>query len=103
MNIQLVVVLVSLLVVIVTSLFKVVDFSTKVKQAIAFGVSTVAGAVTAYATGQFDNVTDVASTVLVIYGLAQAIYQFLFDQGRVLSGVDNTLEDIRLGSGDAGA
>lgn len=93
------VIAVALGVVLLTSLFKVVEFSTKVKQVIAVVVSTVGGGLTAFATGRFDSVQDVLATVLVVYGLSQAIYQFLFDNGRVLGGLDAALEDFRVGDG----
>jgi hypothetical protein len=92
-------VVVAAAVVLLTSLFKVIDFQTKTKQLIALGTSVVAGAVTAYATGQFNDVSDVAAIATVVYGLAQGIYQFLFDEGRVLSFVDSFLENIRPGDG----
>lgn len=98
MDTTLLVVLVAFGVVVLTSLFKVVELSDKVKQTIALLVSAAAGALTAYTTGQFDNVTDVAQTVLVIYGLSQGIYQFFFDSGRILGGFDETLEGFRVGS-----
>ncbi len=95
----LLVVLVSLGVVILTSVFKVVELSTKAKQAIALIVSALAGSLTAWQTGQFDNAQDVLATITIIYGLSQGIYQFLFDSGRMLGGLDSVLEDFRVGGG----
>jgi hypothetical protein len=91
---QLAVVIVSVLVVLASSLFKLETFSATAKQVIAAVTALVAGVVTAWSTGQFDTATDVLQTVLVIYGLSQAVYQFLFDDGKVLSGVNTALEAV---------
>jgi hypothetical protein len=92
------VVIVAVAVVLLTSLFKLEVFSDTVKKAIAAVVSLAAGVATAYYGGQFDGVTDVAQVVLVIYGLQQAIYNFLFDSGKPLNAIDQALESV--GSGD---
>lgn len=88
------VVVVAVLVVLLTSLFKLVDFSTTAKQVIALLVSVAAGVLTAWQTGQFDNATDVATVVTVVYGLSQAIYQFVFDTGKPLNVLDQALENV---------
>lgn len=94
MTMQLAVVIVSVLVVLASSLFKLEAFSRTAKQVIAAVSAVVAGVVTAWSTGQFDNATDVLQTVLVIYGLSQAVYQFLFDEGKPLSRIDTALTAV---------
>ena len=71
----------AVLVVLATSLFKNVTMSDRVKNAIAVVLSVVAGVVVDLSTHGFDFGTyayqDVLGTVLVIYGSAQALYQFI--------------------------
>lgn len=88
------VIAVAVLVVLLTSLFKVVTLSQTVKQVISVVVSVVAGTLTAWQTGQLDNAADVAQTVAVIFGLSQAIYMFLFDSGKPLAPISDALEAI---------
>lgn len=72
---------VAVLVVLATSLFKNVTMSDRVKNAIAVVLSVIAGVIVDLSTHGFDFGTyayqDVLGTVLVIYGSAQAIYQFI--------------------------
>lgn len=88
----------AVLVVLATSLFKNVEMSDRVKNTIAVVLSVIAGVIVDLSTHGFDfgsyAYQDVLGTVLVIYGSAQAIYQF------VLKGteVDAKLEAV--GSGD---
>lgn len=68
----------ALLVVFGTSVIKNVEWSDKVKNLIAVGLSLLAGTVGVYAAGGFNNATDVLQTATVIYGAAQLVYQFIF-------------------------
>jgi hypothetical protein len=68
----------AILVVFGTSLIKNVDWPDKVKNLIAVGLSLLAGTVGVYAMGGFNNVTDVLGAATVVYGAAQAVYQFIF-------------------------
>jgi hypothetical protein len=81
-------------IVLVTSLFKNVTMSTMAKNAIAAVLSVVAGVVFDLSTHGFDFGTyaaaDIMGTVLVIYGGAQAFYQFIL-KGTAL---DAKLEDV---------
>ena len=79
--IGLIVLLVSGGVVLLTSLFKNVNWSDRVKNILALGLSAVAGVVTDLASKNWDLAAyanlDILTTVLVIYGAAQLIYNFI--------------------------
>jgi chromate transport protein ChrA len=94
------VIAVAVLVVLLTSLFKVVTLSQTVKQVLSVVVSVAAGVLTAWQTGQLANASDVAQTVAVIFGLSQAIYMFLFDAGKPFAAVNDRLEAIGGPKGD---
>jgi uncharacterized protein (DUF697 family) len=80
------------LAVLATGLLKFDWLSKTVKQVIALVVSIVGGVVTALVTGDLTSATSVLETVVVVYGLQQGIYQFVFDDGKPLNFVDNALE-----------
>ena len=87
---------VAVLVVLATSLFKNVDMSSKVKNVIATVLSVVGGVVTVLGTNGWDfnsfNAGDVLGTVLIVYGAAQLLYQFILKGTRV----DATLEEKKV-------
>lgn len=85
---------VAALAVLVTGLLKFDWLSTAAKQVIALVVSVVGGVVAAYATGNLNSATDVTQSIIIIYGLQQGIYQFIFDSGKPLNFVDKWLEKI---------
>lgn len=72
---------VALLVVLATSVIKTVDMSSKTKNLIATVLSVLGGGLTVIGTEGWDfsgfSGADVLSTVLIVYGAAQAIYQFI--------------------------
>lgn len=72
---------VALLVVLATSLFKNVDMSSRAKNVIATVLSIIGGGLTVVGTNGWDfsgfEAGDVLGTVLIVYGAAQAIYQFI--------------------------
>lgn len=69
------------LVVLGTSLFKNVQMSDKVKNAIAVVLSTIAGILTDLAGRNFDfgsyAASDIFGTALIIYGASQLVYNFI--------------------------
>lgn len=77
----LVIFVVAVLVVLATSLFKTVDMSDKAKNLIAVVLSAVGGGLTALGTNGWDfsgfGAGDVLGTVLIVYGAAEAIYNFI--------------------------
>jgi hypothetical protein len=68
----------AVLVVLGTSILKNVDWSDKVKNTVAVALSVVAGVASVWATGGFVDVTDVLEVATLVYGVAQAIYIFMF-------------------------
>lgn len=68
-------------VVVLTSLFKNVDMSAKVKNSIAVIISVVAGVLTDLAGRNFDfgsyAAADILGTALIIYGASQLVYTFI--------------------------
>jgi len=92
----LIVLVVAVAVVLATSLFKNVDMSDKVKNLIATILSVVGGVVTVLGTNDwsfsgFDG-GDVLGTVLIVYGAAQLIYNFILKGTQV----DAKLEETRV-------
>lgn len=89
----------AVVVVLATSLFKNVDMSSRVKNVIAAALSVAGGAITAGIDAGWDfssfAATDVLTTVLLVYGAAQAIYQFVLKGTQVDAKLEST------GSGDA--
>ena len=82
----------ALVVIIVTSLLKSVHFSKQTKSLIAMSVSVVAGGVAAVIQNDgFDGFTDsgIVGTVLIVYGLATAIYQLIIPDS-----VDSVFENM---------
>jgi len=73
------VVLSAVAVVLLTSLFKAVDWDARVKNLIATVLSVVGGVITVWATGGFENATDVLQTSLLVYGASQLLYKFVLE------------------------
>lgn len=94
-----IVLVVAVLVVLATSLFKNVEMSDKAKNLIATVLSVIGGVVTVLGTNDwsFDgfNGGDVLGTVLIVYGAAQLIYNFILKGTQV----DAKLEETRLTGG----
>jgi threonine/homoserine efflux transporter RhtA len=67
----------SVAVVLVTSILKTVDMSTKTKQVIAIVTSVLAGLVGLLVTGKLDNTKDIAGAATAIYAASQVIYHFI--------------------------
>lgn len=70
----------AILVVLVTSILKTVDMSTKVKEVVATVVSVAGGAVaTVVDNGGFDHfsATGLMGSVLLVYGAATLIHKFV--------------------------
>ena len=84
------------LIVLATSLFKNVDMSDKVKNAIATVLSVIGAVVMQLTTGAFDfsnyEVVDVFGTVLTVYGGAQLLYNFILKGTQF----DAKLEDVKV-------
>jgi hypothetical protein len=87
---------VAVLVVLGTSLIKNVSMSDRAKNLIAVVLSTIGGIITDLSTRAFDFSTyeglDILGTVLVIYGAAQLIYQFIMKD----TSADAKLESIKV-------
>jgi len=87
---------VAVLVVLATSLFKNVDMSSRAKNVIATVLSVVGGVLTVVGTNGWDfsgfSGGDVLGTVLIVYGAAQAIYQFILKGTQV----DASLEEKKV-------
>jgi hypothetical protein len=64
-------------VVLLTSLFKNVEWSDKVKNLVAVVFSVVGGAVSVWLSGGFDGAVDVLQTSLLVYGASQLLYAFI--------------------------
>ena len=77
----------AVVVVLTTSLFKNVEWSVKVKTAVATVLSVVAAAVGIWVTGDFDA-SSLPAGVLQVFGLAQLFYNFLLKG----TGLNATLE-----------
>jgi hypothetical protein len=90
----LIVLVVSVLVVLATSLFKNVDMSSRVKNVIATVLSVIGGVLTVVGTNGWDfsgfDGGDVLGTVLIVYGAAQAIYQFILKGTQVDAQLEET-------------
>lgn len=85
---------VAVLVVLATSLFKNVDMSDKIKNVVATLLSVVGGVVTVLGTHGWDfnsfTAGDVLGTVLIVYGAAQLIYQFILKGTQVDAKLEET-------------
>lgn len=86
----------AVLVVLGTSILKNVDWSDKVKNTIAVVLSVVAGVASVWATGGFIGVTDVLEVATLVYGVAQAIYIFIFKG----TGFNEVLSNWSIGGSD---
>jgi len=90
----LIVLVVAVAVVLATSLFKNVDMSDKVKNLIATLLSVVGGVVTVLGTNGWDfsgfDGGDVLGTVLIVYGAAQLIYNFILKGTQVDAKLEET-------------
>lgn len=80
---------VAVVVVLLTSLFKQVEWDHRVKAGLATVVSVVAAAVATLATGDFSG-ENLLEASLVLYGISQAFYQLIF-KGTT---PDNALVDV---------
>lgn len=69
--------IVAVVVVLVTSLFKQVEWNHRVKAVLATVVSVVAAAVSTWATDSFTG-ENLLEASLVLYGLSQAFYHLIF-------------------------
>jgi len=74
--------------VLLTSVFKQVDFSARIKSLIAVVVSVGLGALVAWKQDLFNNTQDVFQAITAVYAFSQLAYQFLL-KGTAL---DGTLE-----------
>ena len=90
----LIVLIVAVLVVLATSLFKNVNMSDKVKNLIATVLSVVGGVVTVLGTNGWDftgfDGGDVLGTVLIVYGASQLIYNFILKGTQVEAKLEDT-------------
>lgn len=68
---------VAVLVVLATSLFKKLEWTSKTKHVVASVLAVVGGTLTVVVGGNVD-VENVFTTVLAVHGASQAIYAFLF-------------------------
>lgn len=91
MNIGWIVFGLAVLVTLLTSLFKTVNLSSKVKSAIAVVLSVVAGAVTVWvAQGGDFSAQNVVQAVALVYASSQVIYDFILKG----TSLDQTLTSI---------
>jgi hypothetical protein len=85
---------VAVLVVLATSLFKNVDMSSRVKNVVATVLSVIGGVVTTLGTNGWDfssfTAGDVLGTVLIVYGAAQLLYQFILKGTQVDANLEET-------------
>lgn len=93
---------VAILVVLATSLIKNVNMSDKAKNLIATVLSVIGGSLTVVGTNGWDftgfDGGDVLGTVLIVYGAAQAIYQFILKN----TSVEEKLEEISVVGSERG-
>lgn len=82
-------------VVFLTSLFKNVQFSDRIKNLIAVVVSTVGSAVTLWATkgGSFEG-ANFFELAVATYGSSQLVYNFIISSNAVGKKVDEVLESV---------
>lgn len=86
----------AVVVVLLTSLFKTIDLSDKVKALIAVVLSVVAGAVTVWtAAGGDFSTSNVVTVVGLVYAASQVIYNFVLKG----TGLDQALTGVRLFGG----
>jgi SNF family Na+-dependent transporter len=90
-----VIAVISVVVVLAGSLLKSVDWSDKAKNLLVTVLSIVGGVVGVYATGGFDNATDIVTTAGLVYAASQLIYTFIF-QG---SGLNAALSKVNVFGG----
>lgn len=81
--------------VLLTSLFKNVEFSSNIKNLIAVVVSTVGSAVTLWATkgGDFHG-ANLLELAISAYGGSQLIYNFIINSNSVGKKVDDALQSV---------
>lgn len=82
----------AVVVVLLTSLFKTVDMSERVKQVVAVVTSVGVAALASWQQGVLDSGADVTTIVLAVYGLAQALYAFILNG----TGLDDKLESVKV-------
>ena len=83
----------SVVVTLLTSLFKTTNLSVKQKNLIATGLSVVAGAVTVWVNSDGDfSGTTIASVATATYGAAQLAYNFILKG----TGLDKKLTNVNL-------
>lgn len=82
----------SLVVTLLTSLFKSVNLTSKQKNLIATGLSVVAGTVSVVSSGVELTAGNLASTAVAIYGASQIAYQFILKG----TNLNKTLTDVKL-------
>jgi hypothetical protein len=87
-----VIAVISVVVVLAGSLLKSVDWSDKAKNLLVTVLSIVGGVVGVYATGGFDNATDIVTTAGLVYAGSQLIYTFIV-QG---TGLNAALEKVNV-------
>lgn len=101
MEMGLIVFVVAVVVVLATSLLKTVNMTEKAKAAVATVLSVIGGALTVVGTNGWDfsgfDGGDVLGTVLLVYGAAQLIYNFILKGTQV----DAKLEQTGVTGGDA--
>lgn len=78
------IVVLAVVVVLAGSLLKDVTWSDKAKNLVVTVLSVIGGVVGVYATGGFNDATDVLTTAGLIYAASQLIYTFVF-QGTALN------------------
>lgn len=82
----------SLVVTLMTSLFKTVTLSTKQKAAIAASLSIVAGVISVAVSSGDYTPANLAANAVSIFGVSQAIYQFILNG----TGLNKILTDTRI-------
>jgi hypothetical protein len=87
-----VIAVISVVVVLAGSLLKDATWSDKAKNLLVTILSIVGGVVGVYATGGFDNATDIVTTAGLVYAASQLIYTFIF-QG---SGINAALTKVNV-------
>jgi len=85
---------VAIAVVLLTSLFKTINLSTRVKSLISVVLSVVGGAVTVWVTNGGDfSTTNIVQAVALVYASSQILYNFILKN----TPLDQTLTSITIG------
>lgn len=82
----------SVVVPLLVSLFKNVDWTANQKLLLTFAVSLVAALVSAWLSGSLTNVEDIARSFAVIFTAATAVYRFILEH----TDLNRSLEDIKV-------